>query len=34
MRLEIVDVTKVYRGGKRADSHINMSAGTGVLGLL
>ena len=34
MRLEITDVTKVYRGGKRAVSHISMKLGTGVLGLL
>jgi ABC-type multidrug transport system ATPase subunit len=34
VRLEIVDITKVYRGGKRAVSHISMSAGTGLLGLL
>ena len=34
MRLEVEDVTKVYRGGKRAISRMNISAGTGVLGLL
>jgi ABC-2 type transport system ATP-binding protein len=34
MRLEITDVTKVYRGGKRAVSHVSMKLGTGVLGLL
>ena len=34
MRLEISDVTKFYRGGKRAVAGINMEVGPGVLGLL
>jgi ABC-2 type transport system ATP-binding protein len=34
VRLEISDVTKIYRGGKRAVSGISMELGTGVLGLL
>jgi ABC-2 type transport system ATP-binding protein len=34
MDLEISDVTKVYRGGKRAVSGISMKIGPGVLGLL
>ena len=34
MMLEIADVTKVYRGGKRAVSGISMKIGSGVLGLL
>jgi ABC-2 type transport system ATP-binding protein len=34
MNLEISDVTKVYRGGKRALSGISMKIGPGVFGLL
>ncbi|MEU9885454.1 ABC transporter ATP-binding protein [Sphaerisporangium sp. NPDC051011] len=34
MMLEIVDVTKVYRGGKRAVDGMTMRLGTGILGLL
>lgn len=34
MRLEISDVTKIYRGSKRAVAGINMEVGPGVLGLL
>ncbi|MFD0884678.1 ABC transporter ATP-binding protein [Streptosporangium algeriense] len=32
--LEIVDVTKVYKGGKRAVDNLTMRLGTGILGLL
>ncbi|MFF0572564.1 ABC transporter ATP-binding protein [Streptosporangium saharense] len=32
--LEIVDVTKVYRGGKHAVDNLTMRLGTGILGLL
>ncbi|GAA0485498.1 ABC transporter ATP-binding protein [Paractinoplanes deccanensis] len=32
--LELIDVTKVYRGGKRAVDGVTMSLGPGVLGLL
>ncbi|SNY38223.1 ATP-binding cassette domain-containing protein [Paractinoplanes atraurantiacus] len=34
MMFELIDVTKVYRGGKRAVDGVSMSLGPGVLGLL
>jgi ABC-2 type transport system ATP-binding protein len=34
MLLEIVDVAKVYRGGKRGVDGVTMRLGAGVVGLL
>jgi ABC-2 type transport system ATP-binding protein len=32
--LELIDVSKVYRGGKRAVDHMTLRLGPGLLGLL